>query len=83
MSSVSQSPSSPSSRLSKLRKLVTFLGEERVRAHARMRTAQAFLNDPQMEAELGHAARDTIECIRRNAEEVSYSMAFGLAACMT
>ncbi len=53
----------------KLRLLSTFLREERVRAHERMRQAQRILDDPDLDMDLGASGRDTLEAIRRNAEE--------------
>ena len=49
--------------------LADFLASERVRSHDRMRRAQLFLDDPTLD--LANSARDVLECLRRNAEEVS------------
>ncbi len=58
---------SSSASSSKLLRLATFLREERVRAHERMRSAQRLLDDQDLE--LSASGRDTLEAIRRNAEE--------------
>ena len=61
---------SPLSIMSVLTPLLSYLRSEQIRTHERMRTVTAFLSDPALsESALCPAARDSLETIRRNAED--------------